>query len=180
MRHNIVHLIRGEAEIEHHSVIDDLANKFGISPFYKVMPSHLTLRRGFESDEVDMVNLYERLDAFAATYTSSEYSLTGWGQFPEKAIYIDVVATQQMSDTVAALLDCVRNMAGMNFHEYDNGGEFHASVAMSIFQPFDFGEVWDHLQTIDKPDFKMKFDNIATLKKEDEKWVVDRVWELPT
>jgi hypothetical protein len=24
----------------------------------------------------------------------------------------------------------------------------------------------------------MKFDNIATLKKEDGKWVVDRVWEL--
>jgi hypothetical protein len=53
-------------------------------------------------------------------------------------------------------------------------------VAMSIFRPFNFGEVWDHLQTIEKPDFKMKFDNIATMKKEDGKWVVDRVWEIGT
>jgi 2'-5' RNA ligase len=74
--------------------MDDLADRFDISPFYKVMPSHLTLKRGFESDEVDMSNLYERLDTFATTHSTSEYSLTGWGQFPEKAIYIDVVASQ--------------------------------------------------------------------------------------
>ncbi len=178
MRHNIVHLIRGEAEIKHHSVMDDLANKFGISPFYELIPSHLTLKRGFESDEVDMTDLYERLDTFATTHTSSDYSLTGWGQFPEKAIYIDVVATELMSNTVAALLNCIRNMPGMNFHEYDNGAEFHASVAMSVFQPFDFSKVWDYLQTIEQPDFKMKFDNIATLKKVDDKWVVDKIWEL--
>lgn len=178
MRHNIVHLLNGEAEIMHHSVMDDIAEKFDIVPFYKLMPSHLTLKRGFESDEVDMMDLYERLDTFSTAHTSSEYSLKGWGQFPGKAIYIDVTASKKMSDTVAALLNSIRNMSGMNFHEYDNGGEFHASVALSALQPFDFEKVWNYLQTIEQPDFEMKFDNIAILKKPEDVWVVDRIFEI--
>ncbi len=66
MRHNIVHLIRGEAEIEHSRVMDDLANKFGISPFYELMPSHLTLKRGFKMKFENIATLKKVDDKWVA------------------------------------------------------------------------------------------------------------------
>ena len=66
----------------------------------------------------------------------------------------------------------------MHFHEYDNGGDFHATVAMSAPKPFNFDEVWNYLQTGEQPNFEVAFDNIAVLKKEHAVWVVDRVFDL--
>ena len=44
---------------------------------------------------------------------------------------------------------------------------------------FDFKETWDYLQSLKQMDFAMQFDNIAILKKENDKWIPDQVWELP-
>lgn len=178
MRRIIAHAIRGEAKIAHEAITRDLAEKFDSFPIHERIPPHLTLKRWFELDEQGMEALYKTLDAFAASQKQSDYALSGFGHFGEGVIYVDVVPSADMSKTVLGLLDALHKVEGLTFEEFDNGGNFHATVAMRALKPFDFDQIWNYLKTAPQPDFKMKFDNIAVFKKPIDVWEIERVWEL--
>ncbi|MDB5258872.1 MAG: Diverged enzyme [Candidatus Taylorbacteria bacterium] len=178
MKHIIVHLIRGEAQNAHENITRDLTEKFATHPLHERIPPHLTLKRPFELDEQGMEALCRSLDAFAASHKPSGYSLSGFGNFGNGVIYVDAIPSQEMSRDVLDLLNSLREIKAIAFDEFDNGGDFHASVAMASLKPFDYETIWNYLQSGKRPDFKMQFDNIALLKKPADKWVVERVWEM--
>lgn len=178
MRRIIVHSIRGEAKITHKAITRDLAEKFDSFPIHERVPPHLTLKRWFELDEQGMDTLYKTLDTFAATQKQSDYTLSGFGNFGEGVIYVDAIPSAEMTQSVVALLDTLHKVEGLTFEEFDNAGDFHATVAMRALKPFDFEQLWDYLKAVPQPNFQMKFDNIAVFKKPDDVWVVERVWEL--
>jgi 2'-5' RNA ligase len=125
--------------------------------------------------------LCRRLDSFTASQRQSEYSLSGFGNFGEGVIYIDVLPSPEMSLSVTALLETLRKVDGLTFDEFDTARDFHATVAMRALKPFDFKKIWNYLESGPQPDFKMKFDNIAVFKKpsdSDDVWVVEHIWEL--
>jgi len=57
-------------------------------------------------------------------------------------------------------------------------GRGNEQIDVRALKPFDFKETWDYLQTLPKLDMILPFDNIAILKKVDNKWVPEKVWEL--
>jgi len=59
MRHIIVHLVRGKAKDYHEALTADLVEKFDVFPIHDRIQPHLTLKRWFELDEVDLNSLYE-------------------------------------------------------------------------------------------------------------------------
>jgi len=83
-----------------------------------------------------------------------------------------------MSEDVLELMSVLHGIKELTFDEFDNGSDFHATVAFSALKQFDYDQVWQYLQSLDQPNFEMKFDNIAILKKPVDKWVVDKVWEI--
>lgn len=180
MRRIIAHAIRGEAKIAHEAITRDLAEKFDSFPIHERIPPHLTLKRWFELDEQGMDALYKTLDIFAASQKQSDYALSGFGNFGEGVIYVDVAPSAEMSQSEVALLDALHKVEEMTFDEFDNGSDFHfhATVAMRALKPFDFDQIWNYLKTTPQPDFKMKFDNIAVFKKPVDIWEVERIWEL--
>jgi hypothetical protein len=107
--------------------------------------------------------------------------LYGLNNFGEGDIYVDVKASNEMFETVSDLMRSLHSIEEMTFDEYDAiEDDFHATVAMRALKPFDFNVTWEYLQTLEKMDFNMVFDNIAILKKENNKWVPERIWELAT
>ena len=179
MRRVIVHLIRGEAGTAHEAITKDLTQKFDTFPLHNRIPPHLTLKRWFELDERGMEALYICLDDFASLHQPSDYLLKGFGSFGKDVMYIDVLPSAQMRSSAHDLMTALYTIPNLTFDEFDGiEDDFHATVAMGALKPFDYEQVWDYLKTGVLPDFKMKFDNIAVLKKENEKWLVERVWEL--
>lgn len=179
-RHIIVHLIRGEAKEAHEAITKDLVEKFDAFPIHDRIVPHLTLKRWFELDAEGIKEVHTALDSFAAEHTQSEYRLHGFNNFGEGVIYVDVDPSLKMSETARDLMGALHKVPGMTFDEYDAiEGDFHATVAMRALKPFDFKETWNYLLTQKAPDFKMKFDNIALLRKDVDKWVPERIWELP-
>jgi 2'-5' RNA ligase len=180
MRHIIVHLLRGEAKEAHEAITRDLVEKFDAFPIHDRIVPHLTLKRWFELNEAGMESVYKALDIFTKHHNQSDYKLGGFGHFGEGVIYVDVKPSLEMSAAARDLMAAMHDIEGMTFDEYDDiEGDFHATVAMRALKPFDFEQTWNYLNTTEGMDFDMKFDNIAILKKEEDKWVVDRVWELP-
>jgi len=178
MRHIIAHLVRGEAKDYHINLTKDLVEKFEVFPIHNRIPPHLTLKRWFEIDVEDMTDLYDRLTVFAAQSKQSDYSFKGFGNFGKDVIFVDAIPSVEMSERIQELMTMLHEIKNMKFDEYDNGSDFHATVTLGALKTFDYDEIWNYLQTIEQPNFAMKFDNIATMKKVNGKWVVDRVWEI--
>ena len=83
-----------------------------------------------------------------------------------------------MQADVQDLMQTLRTHPSLAFDQYDNGSDFHATLTMSALKEFDYDAIRNYLETIPQPNFTMKFNNIATMKKVDGVWEVDRVWEL--
>ena len=178
MRHIIAHLVRGEANDYLTSLSKDLVNKFDVFPIHNRIPFHLTLKRWFELSDVDMQKLYALLDDFAQSHTQSDYIMNKFGNFREDVLFLDVESSEKMQRDVFELLDILHTHPRLTFDEYDNGSDFHATLTMSALKPFDFQAITDYLNTVVQPNFNLKFDNIAILRKPETEWVVDRIWEL--
>ena len=178
MRFIIAHLIEGEAKQRHKALTTELAEKFDIFPLHERIPPHLTLKRWWESEDVNIKDVYAVLDEFAATQPASPYKLAGFGSFHDDVIYVDVRPSAGMNKAAQELIKALHNVPNLTFDEYDNGSDFHATVALGALKAFEFQPIWDYLQTIEQPDLDMRFDNIATLKRGDDVWEVDRVWKL--
>lgn len=175
-----MHLIRSEAKIAHEALANDLAEACGVVPLHERMPPHLTIKRGFTLDDQAMEVVYQKLDQLVATHTQSDYRLHGLDHFDDKAIYVDVTASSRMLLAIRDLMDDLRNVPGMLFHEYDEiEDDLHATVTMQALKEFDFEQVWKYLQTRQPIDFAMKFDNLTIMRKEVDQWVPERIWELP-
>jgi 2'-5' RNA ligase len=178
MRHIIAHLVRGEADDYLTSLSKDLVNKFDTFPIHNRITFHFTLKRWFELSEEDMQKLHALLDDFAQSHTQSDYTMNRFGNFREDVLFLDVDPSEKMQSDVLELMDALHTHPNLTFDDYDNGSDFHATLTMSALKPFDFQAIKDYLHTIEQPNFNLKFDNIAILKKPETTWVVDRVWEL--
>lgn len=179
MRHIVVHLIRGEAQIAHENITKDLAEKFDSFPIHKRLQPHLTLKRWFESDVVDMEALDRALGAYAESHKQSDYELKGFDHFRTDVIYVNVISTEETRANVRDLHTILHTVPNMTFDEYDDiDDDLHATVAMSALKAFDYDQIWNYLQAGPQPDFKMKFDNIALMRRETDKWEIVKVWEL--
>jgi 2'-5' RNA ligase len=179
MKRIIVHLLRGKAREAHLAVTKDLTEKFDSFPLHNRIPPHLTLKRFFELDEEGMTDLYACLDSFVASHVQSEYTLKGYGSFGKEAIYMDVHPSEEMRTAVRDLMKDLHMINDMQFDEYDEvDDDLHATVAMGALKSFNHEQIWDYLKTREQPEFGLKFDNIALLKKETDVWNVERVWEI--
>jgi len=175
----IVHLIRGEAKEAHEHITRSLVEKLDAFPIHDRVVPHLTIKRWFELDETGLQSVYLALDKIAEIHKQSSYRLHGLNNFGEGVIFIDVQPSQETLNTVSAVMRAMRDIEGMTFDEYDEiDGDLHATVSMRALKPFDFKEIWDYLQTLPELDMKLNFDNIAILKKVDNKWIPEKVWEL--
>ena len=162
----------------HEDITKDLTEKFYTFPIHDRIQPHITLKRWFDLDGKGMDASYEKLEHFANSHSRSSYLLRGFASFGPDVIYMDVKPSPEMSRDTLELVQELHQIKDMSFDEFDNGGNFHATVAMGALKPFDHNQIWNYLQTLATPDMKMEFDNIAVLKREKNSWVVDRVWEL--
>lgn len=178
-RRIIVHLIRGEAKEAHENITRSLVEKLDAFPVHDRVIPHLTIKRWFELDETGLQSVYKAIDKIVEIHKQSTYRLHGLNNFGEGVIFVDLEPAQGMLDTVSAVMEAMRDIEGMTFDEYDEiEGDLHATVAMRALKPFDFKETWDYLQTLPELDMNLQFDNIAILKKVDNKWIPEKVWEL--
>ena len=181
MRHIIAHIIRGEAKKTHEAITKDLVEKFDTFPIHDRIPPHFTLKRWFELDDIGMDTLYKTLDVFVATQKQSSYTLSGFGHFGKEVIYMGVVPSKETLITVKDLKTELHKIENLTFDEFDDiENDLHATLVFGALKPFDFDPIWKYLEEIPKPDFNIKFDNIVVMKRESDKWVVDRVWEIPS
>ncbi len=179
MRHIVVHLIRGEAQTAHENITKDLAEKFDSFPIHDRIQPHLTLKRWFELELADMEVLHKTLDAYAESHTQSDYELKGFDHYRADVIFVDAIPSQETLANVRDLHVALRTVPNLTFDEFDGiEDDLHATVAFGALKAFDYEKVWNYLQEQPQPHFNLKFDNVALMRRETDKWEIVKVWEL--
>ncbi len=181
MRYIITHLIRGEAKAAHEQITKDLAEKFDSFPIHDRIQPHLTLKRWFELEKNDMDFLFEKLSQFANSYSQTDYSLSGYGHFDTDVIYVDVKASETLLSNLRDLSKELHTVPNLTFDEFDQiDHNLHATITMSALKAFDYDQIWNYLHDSSNtiPNFNLKFDNIAVMRRGADKWEIVKVWEI--
>lgn len=178
MKWAVVHLVRGEAGQYLESLRANLFKKFDTFPLHRYVPPHITLKYPFEVNEDIAGVLYKKLETFAGLQRQIKYSLVCFGSFKEYAIYVGVTYPKEMLQSILDLMKTLHGVDGITFDEFDGSSNLHATIATSKYKALNYGLVWGYLKTLPEPNFKLKFDNIAILKKNPDRWVIDHVWEI--
>lgn len=178
MKYFVAHLIRGEADILQNRVIRDLVAKFGTYPVYEYVPSHITLKTSFDFDENRIGEVYGAVENFTSAHSQSDYRLKGYGNFGDVAIFIDVLPSDEMKSGVTELQNSLAKVPGVQLGQFDYNQKFHATVALGKLKPYSLNEIWSYLPSLPQPDFAMKFDNVAILKKISDRWIIEKIFEI--
>ena len=118
------------------------------------------------------------VEDFTSNYVQADYKLKGFGNFNEAAVYIDVLPSAEMKQNLSNLQESLSKIEGISLDQFDRNQNLHATVALGKLKPYDLDQIWSYVQDLEQPDFSMKFDNVAVLKKVENRWITERVFEI--
>ena len=148
----------------------EFSHRFGSSAALR-SPPHITLQMPFQKQEEKEELLVSSLDKLARHHASFKLSLSNFGAFPPKVIYLNVDENAQLND----LQKAVQKNAVSHWHIYPkaNSRPFkpHITVAFRDLKKPKFYAAW---QEFDHREFKTEFIvyDVCLLKHNGKTWDV--------
>ncbi len=176
MRHFIGYNGNTEVEKYYDAITTELHEKFGVSNLSLRVPSHLTLKYPFETE--DTSDAENHIREFLINKSSFKFSIDGFGRFDDNNETIFLSPTR--TDTLDAFIeDCIVTLGDLNEEKKFDPKKFR--VHMSIARHLDdglFEQIWDYVNTLPQPRFALLFDNLTLFMLENDKWKVKRTFVL--
>ncbi len=110
-------------------------------------PPHITLHMPFRFRADKESSLIESLSVFARKYSSFDVALNGFGAFPPRVIYADVVPNEAMKELQSGLLGFMKkehNIFNANYR--DRPFRPHLTVAFRDLKKSRFEEAWQSVK----------------------------------
>ncbi len=135
-------------------------------------PPHITLLMPFKWKEEKESIIEDFLKTFALLRSPFNIRLNGFGAFPKRVIFIDVVKNELLYTLANDLLSAVRKELKILVETYKNKGfTAHMTVAHRDLKPMAFEEAWKEFR--DKPfDREFLVNHISLLKHDGHQWRV--------
>lgn len=166
MLYFISYLIRGKAGAYHNALRKEISETFNTYPLHLKVPPHITFKDPFKTKTTDEVE--KLLEAFAQKQASSTITLSGFGHFNNKVIYINVHASYEAMKTIDCLNKKLMELKWLNFGRYETNRKLHTTIAVRDIQKI-FNHIWNFIKD-DEPYFENSFDSIALLKHDGKRW----------
>ncbi|MEK9177042.1 MAG: 2'-5' RNA ligase family protein [Patescibacteria group bacterium] len=170
MRYFIAHLLEGKAKMYHEALTRALSDRFALVPLHERVPPHLTVKIPFEADETEIKDMERVLRSFARTRAPAHVTLSDFGHFGFRTIYLDVARSPEATALTREALRVLRDNLPWLPRPPLEGNKLHASVARFLPRQ-KFRRVWRLLEGM-HPRFTTTLDNLAILKREDKAWTV--------
>lgn len=178
MKYLIVHLLSGDAKAFHERITREISIRYHTLPLFERIASHITLKPPFETDEEGIKEVERILRAFAKGERATPLTLSGFGHFGFRTMYIDIPKSSEAVVLARRTLKVLNeNVEWMPKNPLE-GNKLHASVARFLTRR-QSRRISRHLSALKPPYFEVTFDNIAILKKEGNAWHRHAVIALP-
>ena len=136
----------GDLEKELWEIKKEMSSRFDTHAALR-SPPHITLHMPFRYRADRQENLIESLSSFAIQYSPFIVSLKGFGAFPPRVIYVDVVANDAMAELQKGLLNFMKkehNIFNANYR--DRPFRPHLTVAFRDLRKKQFEEAWEEIK----------------------------------
>ncbi|MBP7708273.1 2'-5' RNA ligase family protein [Candidatus Pacearchaeota archaeon] len=138
-------------------------------------PFHVTLKSPFYME--DTVELEKVLAEFASKCKSSNVDVSGFDNFRRSVAFLNTTFSKAGIELQKNLIEAIKGIKGLYFGEFDLQWHPHLTIAYGNLPPT-FDKIWEYLQSLPVPKFKLKFDNITLLKKEGNEWKIYKRFDI--
>lgn len=161
MRYIIHCLLRGPVERYQHDLVNDIHKKFGLNITKEEnLATHFTLKYWFETENIKEIEKIAQI--FCKTHKKTPLHVGGFGNFPQKVVFINAVLSDDARKTFLEFISELRRVKWMPWDKYDAENlHFHSTIAEECNTKFE--DVWKFVQGKENY-FSCWFDNITILK----------------
>lgn len=177
MRYFIAYLLDDSVAKYHHSLVNELSERFDLNIGTGLFPTHITIKAPFDTD--DATEIKEALRKVASTHYAPSFTLQNFGYFDKRAVFLDVSLNEILSTVVWDVQNAIKKVPDLQWREHEPLKNLHVTVAKN-FDSTKFNAIWGYLMQKNAPLFELSFDNIALLRLENNVWVVDNIYPLNT
>lgn len=135
-------------------------------------PPHITLQPPFEWPLADIDRVKHQLQAFASNHPPLPIQLSGFGAFPPRVIYIDVVRSPDLLDLQRHLMAHLENTLGI-VDPVSKKRPFapHMTVAFRDLKPAGFRVAWPEFEHREL-EFLFTADTLTLLLHNGQRWTI--------
>ena len=169
MRYFIAHLLSGDVERYYEKLSDALTLGFKTIPLHERVPAHITVKPPFDANDEGLADVERTLRAFALEEKPIQLTISNFGHFGFRTIYLDV-----RNANVAGLIRRAVSFLDMQVpwlpKSTKDGNKPHVSVARFLSRT-QSRRIWRALKEVSLL-LTTSVDNVAILKKEGKRWVL--------
>ncbi len=169
MKYLIAHLLSGDARAFHERITRELARRYHTLPLSERIPPHITVKPPFEADNERIKEVERILRAFAKGERAAPLTLSGFGHFGFRTIYVDVSKSPEAVALARRTLKILNGNAEWIPKNPLEGNKLHTSIARFLTRR-QSRHIQRYLGVIESPRFETFFDNLAILKKDGPGW----------
>jgi 2'-5' RNA ligase len=155
----------------------ELCKKFGLCAGLRQSP-HITIKATFETDILKPFVKY--LEMLSKEIKSFEIELSGFGNFKQDVIFIDVKENKHLSNLHLKILEQMKKEFGLNPDKFEGENvKFHSTIAYNDLTPTKFKDAMKYLQDFN-PKFKFKIRYLCLFYNlgKDEGWIVSHKFKI--
>lgn len=174
-RYMICYKLNGPVEEYNNQLTHDLSTKFGVRALHDLVPPHLTIKAGFNIEDITPV---EAVVAEAAKETKpSTIIFDGFGRFGDAITFIKANYSEETKRSIEKLYAGLSQL-GLEVGEQHNPTDNpHSSIARFLNQRQAI-DIWSYVSTIPAPHFDCQLDNFTILHKPTNKWEVWKEYKI--
>ncbi len=170
MKYFIGYLIEGRAAEWYFNTAKDISDKFNTWKLYEKLPAHVTIFYPFETENVGSVGNVVK-NWMSNKKVPGNFTISEFDHFDDKVVFVKVDPDKSVRDIVLELRGILKEIPGMPEDNFPIWRP-HNTLANHL-TPEEIKQIWDYVQTLEKPDFILPFDNVTIFRFEgDRKWVV--------
>jgi 2'-5' RNA ligase len=177
MRYMIAHIIGGDARKYHEQLSRVLASSYALRPVTASIDPHLTIKAPFEALSTDIEQVEHIIEAYARYADPVPYTLTGFGKFDDRVIYMNVEAGSDAFELIQKCKDELRQVPWLEFKPHEREVVLHATLCY----PKDAAQAHEILSRLTQhmsPTFSCTLGSISLLKKGGRRWEVVKEYPL--
>ncbi len=175
MKYAIVYLIRGKIEKYHKKLVRELAKKFNESYLLKnPIPSHATLKYSFRTNKIKEIE--DIIKEFVKKQKPAKLEIKKINNFHKKVIYLQLNFSKKAIEIYRELIKRLDKISWLKWNKLDKKEKFHITLIYSNASK-NFKKIWKYISK-SKPNFNLKFDNIAIIRKPRKYWQVYKIYKI--
>jgi len=159
MRYCLANVLSAPFRDYHWDLVCSIAARFPrlIATKEQAIPTHFTLKYGFETD--DLAQVEGVLERFAKTHTPMPVSIGGFDRFGEDVVFVKIALSETAKKTFDELIDTLHRFPWMQWQQHDGKNlHFHATIAEEC--KGQDGAVMEFVKDKEQH-FKTRFDNVT-------------------